>query len=506
MDPIRIVVDNRIRLQLPAGKLRSEVGEKLCALFDHVNPQYARLRSMGYYPPKSEPRAYKTWRKEGEGLSFPRGGMQRVREVLAAEGLTWTVSDEREVGKGELDVTYSPPGEVAPYQEEAARAICARENAILRAPTSARKTSIAMMMVARWRVPTLVLVDDTGLAEQWAERAADELGIPESEQGRIYGGEFKIRPFTIGLPASIVSKAKNPRDLERMKRAFGAVIIDECHGAAASRAHTALDFFPARYRVGISADVQRKDGKEALIHDVLGAIEFEIDREELVRQGIILDVDVRVVETSFEAPWYGGDGAEYDFNKLLDEMQQDDGRNALIAELIAREVAAGEQVVALAHRRDHCRILDAALAARGVKSGFLIGGDDYAAEYDATKAGLRSGETRVGIGTMKAIGPGIDMPSVGVGVLATPVAANRLRFNQARGRFCRKPEGKTRAVLYYLADVNVGGYAGHLRNLVAWNPTVTIEQDGEWIPLKESRTWRTLFESRRKRNAASFGE
>jgi superfamily II DNA or RNA helicase len=284
-------------------------------------------------------------------------------------------------------------------------------------------------------------------------------------------------------------------------------VVDEVHGAAAARAHEAVDVFPARYRVGISADIARKDGKEFLIHDSFGAIEYEIDREELVRQGIILDVEVRVVETSFEAPWYGGDGgpsAEYDFNRLLDEMQQDDGRNALIAELIAREVAAGEQVVALAHRRDHCRIIDAALAARGVKSGFLIGGDDYAAQYDRTKAGLRSGEVRVGIGTMKAIGQGIDMPSVGVGVLSTPVAANRLRFNQARGRFCRKPEGKTRAVLYYLLDTNVGGYAGHMRNLVAWNPTVTIEQDGSWIPLKESRAWRSSVEGKRRGSAASF--
>ena len=93
------------------------------------------------------------------------------------------------------------------------------------------------------------------------------------------------------------------------------------------------------------------------------------------------------------------------------------------------------------------------------------------------------------------------MPSVGVGVLATPVAANRLRFNQARGRFCRKPEGKTRAVLYYLFDGAV--YPGHLKNLVAWNPTVTVEQDGAWIPVKESRLWKRTTEGRSRR-AASF--
>jgi superfamily II DNA or RNA helicase len=498
---VQIVVDNRLRMRLEPG-----VAARLTPLFEHVNSQWARLRSMGYFPGKSEPRVYKTWEEKGGWYSFPRGGMQRVRDVLKEMGVPHSVSDQRTSGTEELDVEYIPPGEVAAYQVEAVDAVTRRENSILRAPTSSRKTSLAMMMIARWKVPALVLVDDTGLAEQWSERAADELGIPESEQGRIYGGEFKIRPFTIGLHASVVSRSRKPEDHKRMTKAFGAVIADECHVMAAARAYESIDIFPARYRVGVSADTQRKDGKEYLIYDLLGSIAYEIDREELVRQGIILDVEIRVVETAFEAPWYGGGDADYDFNRLLDEMQQDDGRNALIADMIAREVAGGEQVVALAHRRDHCRILDAALAARGVRSGFLIGGDDYAAEYDRTKAALKSGEARVGIGTLKAIGQGIDMPSVGVGVLATPVAANRLRFNQARGRFCRKPEGKTRAVLYYCWDGSV--YPGHLRNLVSWNPTVTIEQDGVWIPLRESRVWRNVADGRgRKRmSAASFEE
>ncbi len=167
---IVVRVDNRVRMEVP-----EDVASRLRALFEHPNPQHARLRSMGYAA-RGEPRVYKTWRKEGKEHSFPRGGLQRIREVLREMGIPWTVVDQRQVGQEELDAEYSySGGEVAPYQFEAVAAMTLKQNAILRAPTGSRKTSMAMMMIARWRVPTLVLVDDTGLAEQWAERAADEL-------------------------------------------------------------------------------------------------------------------------------------------------------------------------------------------------------------------------------------------------------------------------------------------------------------------------------------------
>ena len=266
VEPVLVIVDNRIRIQ-SFGKLGPGVVAALKAEFEHANPQYARIRSMGHYPPKSEPRAYRTWAEEGSEISFPRGGMQRVRDALAAAGIAYRVSDRRADGEEELDVEYTPPGEVAPYQVEAVDVVIGKQNTILKAPTSARKTSIAMMMIARWKVPTIVLVDDTGLAEQWAERAEVELGIPAEEQGRIYGGEFKIRPFTVALHASVVSRAKNERDRERMTRAFGALIGDEIQGAAASRAYASIDLFPARYRVGISADVCIAGGSGVLMAD-----------------------------------------------------------------------------------------------------------------------------------------------------------------------------------------------------------------------------------------------
>jgi superfamily II DNA or RNA helicase len=493
-DPLELVLDSRVRIKIPEGGLPRGVRDQLVAIFSHDNPAFHKLKNMRYST-KGEPRVIHTWAQEPSGyLTFPRGGLARVRHVLKEAGLTWMISDQRVEGSEELDVEYLPPGEVAPYQTEAMLTLHAKQNALLRAPTSSRKTSIAMMLAARCGLATLALVDTTALADQWKERVVSELGIPPGEVGQIFDGEFRLKPFTIGMHASIVSRAKKPEDRRRMIRYFGCVIGDEIQGAAAARAMESIDMFPAKYRFGISASEKRKDGKEFLIYDLFGKVAYEIDREYLVEIGIILDVEIRVLVSEFEAPWYGhpdsygGDEEkDLDFNRLLDEMQRDDARNALVVNAVKAEVDAGEQAVILAHRRDHCRLLDSMFAARSIRSGFLIGGADFADEFARTKEELRSREVRVGIGTMKAIGQGIDMPSVGVGAIATPLAGNRERFNQARGRLCRKPEGKTRAVMYYCLDPAV--YPTHLRNLVAWNPTVRVFERGEWRDAEGSALW-----------------
>jgi superfamily II DNA or RNA helicase len=248
---------------------------------------------------------------------------------------------------------------------------------------------------------------------------------------------------------------------------------------------------PARYRIGVSADVKRKDRKEPLMHDLFGDVAVDVDRDDLIRSGHVLDVEVRAVPTAFAAPWYGmrdendsTDTREIDFMRLVREMSDDPARNDQIVRIALEEVRAGHQVLVMAHLREHCMRLGQLINAGGARCGYLIGGDDSAAEFASTAAGLKNGTMRVGVGTYKAVGMGLDLPQVSVGIAATPIAANRQFFGQVRGRICRTSKGKTVARLYVLLDANV--FPRHVKNMAAWNSTVMVlERDGSWVSARQ---------------------
>lgn len=341
------------------------------------------------------------------------------------------------------------------------------------------KTRMGFAIAQALKLPTLVVVWSGALHDQWTERAHDELGLPPDCIGTIQGKKRDLKPITVAMSQTI-SKGVDPE----VRDHFGVILFDEVQRAAANTMFQSVDPFPAKYRIGISADHSRKDRKEFLTHDLFGAVAADIQRERLVESGHVLDVEIRCIPTRFRADWYGvsdapEDDKRIDFNRLLDEMCSDKERNELAIACAMRHVPS-EQVLVMSHRREHCIALDHSLVEHGCKTGYLIGGEDYKTVFRDSVEGLKSGALSVGVGTLQAIGQGLDLPRVSIAVVATPIAGNRQNFGQVRGRVCRIANGKDRAILYYLLDTNVYGRR-HLKNLMAWNPTVRVLHRGKFV-------------------------
>lgn len=476
---VRVFVDSRIRVA--TGNVSEKLGRALCERFEHDNPRYRKAKALGFGA-RGEVPVIQTWARGDGEVSFPRGGMGRVREVLREHGRSYRARDHRAPGLGEpLRARHTLT--LRPYQEQAALALTRRENCLLRAGVGSGKTTVALALAARLARPTLVIVWSSSLAEQWQRRVVAEMvgedGRPVTP-GRIQGERRELRPITIAMQQTLAARGID----EEMRAHFGVVLCDEVQRFAAPTLFAAVDPFPARYRIGISADERRKDRMEFMIHDLFGDAAADIPAEQLADDGHVLEVEVRVLPTPFRADWYDdarrGPQAHQAFHRLLSEMAADERRNALAYQVLAEAFGRGERAFVLSHRRAHCEALGAALDFAGTPHGLMLGGAGDAERFERTRRGLLEGTLAVGIGTYQAIGQGLDVPPVAVAVCMTPIATNRQLFGQVRGRICRTHPGKTSARLYYLHDPHVFGW-GPVRNLTRWAREVRVATAGGWV-------------------------
>jgi len=476
------------RIRMPALAVAPAVLDTLKAAFTYPNKKRASMMHLMRGKPwlwKSMPEFEVSWGAEVVNaeatITFPRGGIGKIRKALEDAGLEWDELDNRLL----VPHLHNYRTNVAlwTHQREAVDACLEREQGILRAGTGSGKTSSLLALAAEAEQTCLVIMNSAALQEQWKERAMTELGLAEDDIGVLGGGSKKVRPFTLGIVNSVVRKM----DDVGFRREWGMVLCDEVHMAASTMFQKCVDRFPAWYRIGASADQRRKDGREFLIHDAFGDVVHDAKREDLILAGKVLDVEVYAHETNEEADWYGMPTEEnptrrVDFMALVDQLSGSAERNALALRIVADEVAKGEQVILFVHRREHAERLLRMISELGIRGGLMLGGATSSDEFERTLVGMRAGNMQVGIGTYQAVGASIDIPRLAVGVAVTPCGANRQMFGQARGRVCRAPDGKMTARLHVLWDSRI--FTTHLKNILSWNGHAHVKRDGDWERLK----------------------
>lgn len=340
------------------------------------------------------------------------------------------------------------------------------------------KTLAALTLAQEIQQPALVIMRDSNLLDQWLEVAVEKAGLHEREIG-VLKGSSKLRTgarLTLALQQTLYSPTF---PLDEVASRFGLVIVDEVHTVAAKTFQAVIGNFPARYRIGFSADETRKDKKECLVYDQFGRVIYEIERDKLEDEGAITPVEVVLIPTDFRADWYRfAPSGERDFNRLLNEITQDEERNKIITRLVKHLSVKENPTLVFTHRIEHARALaDVELFAASVRCGLLLGGDENRVRFAEDKARLKSGDLPVCTGTFAAVGQGIDMPAVRSGVMSTPIGNNRQFFGQVRGRICRPAADKSIGRLFVIWDQHV--FPDMPKKFATWNSGRTSTMDVE---------------------------
>jgi superfamily II DNA or RNA helicase len=343
-------------------------------------------------------------------------------------------------------------------------------------PTGAGKTILAMMAMHLCARPTLIVVPTIDLMYQWLGVVKRYFAV---EPGLLGGGSHEISSITISTYDSAAIHA------ERLGARFGLVVFDECHHLPSPQYSMIAMTSLAPFRLGLSATVERIDGKEELIYDLIGPKIYEGVIHDLEEKTLspydVVQIPVEMNEAEW-AQWSEARAKYKDFLRrhrinfsegrgwqdfLIAVARQPDGSAAMDAYRAQKKLAqsssakitelwniikkhSGERIIVFTDDND---------TAYRVGREFVVPVLTHHTKPKERQLILdefRSGRIKI-IATSKVLNEGVDVPEASVGVVVSGSGAVREHV-QRLGRILRHQPGK-RATLYEIISRGTGEHS-----------------------------------------------
>lgn len=443
---IEIVLSDKI--YIPKNKLPPALRNRILHLAAFQNPEFYKAQAMRL-PTYDKPRVIACAEEYAEHIALPRGCLEDLRSLLRRNKIRCKRKDLREKGKA-LNLSFS--GELRPDQITAAKALLPHDIGVLAATTAFGKTVLAAWLIAERGVNTLILVHRQQLMQQWVERLSTFLNIPEKSIGRLGGGRRKLKgQIDVALIQSLVRKdVVDDRIAE-----YGHLIIDECHHLSAQSFERAVSRAKAKYVMGLSATVERKDGHHPIIFMQCGAIRHRVTaKDQVAARPFRHHVIVR--PTPFRPSHEPQDDARIEFQQLCQSLMQDSLRNRMIVDDVIQAVADGRTPLVLTERTEHLECLRELFEEAKTSVVCLQGamGKKRLAEALATLSPEEANKRpELVLATGRFVGEGFDDSKLDTLFVTMPVSW-RGTVAQYAGRLHRLHAAKLVVQIYDYADLN----------------------------------------------------
>ncbi len=147
-------------------------------------------------------------------------------------------------------------------------------------PTGAGKTIIAIKAIIETDSSALIVVPTLNLMEQWFE-SIKRIYKDKNLVGMFGGGYEDIKMITITTYDSAYLKSSF------LGNKFKLIIFDEAHHLASEKYSSIGEHFISPYRLGLTATIEREDGRHTMLFDLIGNIIYEKDFYELAERNYL---------------------------------------------------------------------------------------------------------------------------------------------------------------------------------------------------------------------------
>lgn len=358
-------------------------------------------------------------------ISIPQG-----REDLIPEG--YEIIDKRTV----VDMPFPAP--TIPLRPEQLDVYDKIEGScFLNALPGWGKTFTALYIAAKLGQKTLVVTHTTMLRDQWIK----EIKILfDMEAGIIGSDQYDIdHAIVVGNIQTVTKHAL------ALSKEFGTVIMDEAHHCPASTFTSLIDAMYAKYRIGLSGTLQRKDGKHIMFKDYFGPIVHKPP------QSHTLNPVVKIIKSGITLtpgePWV----------KKINNLLYDPDYQEYIACIALTQISKGHKVLIVA---DRVEFLAKVKEIIGVKC-MLVTSETRLEDRESLSSRLETGEIACIAGSRQIFAEGISINILSALILAGPIS-NEVLLEQLIGRIMRKHPNKTDSPV--VLDINFAGFADRKQN------------------------------------------
>ncbi len=305
------------------------------------------------------------------------------------------------------------------------------DNAIINAWVSWGKTFTGLAIAGKLGQKTLVVTHTVPLRNQWAKEVEKVYGF---KPGIIGSGQFDLdSPIVIGNTQTLY------RNIEKIRKEFGTIILDEMHHVSSPTFSKILDTNYCRYKIGLSGTIERKDGKHVVFRDYFGNTLFKPPKENYMTPTIhLVASEIRFM-----------DGAKIPWANRVTKLSNDEEYRHTISMLAAAYAARGHKVLVVS---DRVAFLKACAELSGDKA-ICVTGDVAHEDRETLVDQILYGDANILYGTQAIFSEGISVDTLSCLILATPVN-NEPLLTQLVGRVIRKKEGKISPVII---DIHLKG-------------------------------------------------
>lgn len=404
---MKAVISNRIYLEVDR-KYKETLSEELTYIIPTYNPDDPPLviKNMA--------------RIRDKLVTIPSGRTDLIPEGYEIVDKRVTVPVEFPEFQGTLR-----PSQAAVYDD-------IEDNAIINAWVSWGKTFTALAIAGKLKQKTLIIVHTIALRTQWVREIKKVYGFTP---GIIGSGKCDTStPIVVGNVQSLY------RQMDSIRKSFGTIILDEMHHVSAATFSRILDSNHARYKIGLSGTIVRKDGKHVVFKDYFGDKLYQPPRENYM----VPEIHIVKSETRFP------DGARTPWANRVNVLTNNEEYRHSVAMIAAAYAAKGHKVLVVA---DRVHFLHYCAELIGDKAVAVTGRIKTFEEREELVDLIKVGEKEVLFGTQAIFSEGISVNNLSCLILATPIN-NEPLLTQLIGRVIREDKDKLQPVVI---DIHLKG-------------------------------------------------
>lgn len=399
------------------------------------NLEYHKMKALGCWAPVD----FKYWMSpkgflpEHGALEMPRGCRTRLLKYLEQTGQKYEVIHN--LVDNNVQTVHKSTLVLRDYQEPIVTKIVTDKpsEGILVSSTGSGKSLMSLEIAHRLGKTATILVHNSVLADQFVSEAKKFYGL---DAARIDGKHKEVGDLTV---ATFQSLYNAPELLQKLSDNTSVLIVDECQGVVSKERAKVIAAFRPKHLLGLTATPSREGSLTPAIFFLMGHPIAEHQMEQA-------QPEIEVIRTDATIPM----SDRYD--EVITAMVENEGRNKLLAGLIAGEALKGRKTLVLSKRRAHYAIIRDTFFPNS--PGFYYIDSDDKGRNELLAEFKRGKDFTTIFGTISLLGTGLDIPAIDTIVIAHDLKSSGLTV-QVIGRALRLFEGKpTPRILDLYDDCN----------------------------------------------------